>query len=247
MRKPVDFCTPMGMIANMPVYRLDAEIVFPPAAHADPSGLLAIGGGLEPERLLLAYASGIFPWYSEGQPVLWHAPDPRMVLRAHALHVPRSVKRALARGTFTVTLDRAFEQVVRSCAEAPRPDQDGTWITDEMIAAYESLHAMGFAHSCEAWQGEELVGGLYGVCLGGAFFGESMFAVVDDASKVCFVRLVQMLRAWDIDLIDCQVHTDHLERFGATLLAREDFQSALEEALMKRSKIGVWDIEEASD
>jgi leucyl/phenylalanyl-tRNA--protein transferase len=234
----------MGIIVSMPVYRLDSEIVFPPAEHADPSGLLAVGGGLEPERLLLAYASGIFPWFSEGQPVLWHAPDPRMVLRASDLHTPRSVKRALARGAFTVTLDRAFTQVVRCCAEAPRPDQEGTWITEEMIAAYASLHAMGFAHSCEAWQEGELVGGLYGVCLGGAFFGESMFSVVNDASKVCFVRLVETLRSWDIELIDCQVHTDHLERFGATLWPRALFQSALEQALMKRSRIGAWHIEE---
>jgi len=228
----------------MPVYQLTEEILFPPPEHADPSGLLAIGGGLEVDRLLLAYASGIFPWYSEGMPILWHAPDPRMVLLATELRVGRSLRRRLSNHSFVLTLDRAFSQVVRSCAAIPRADQDGTWITEEMIIAYETLHARGFAHSCEAWLDDELVGGLYGVSLGGVFFGESMFATVDDASKVAFVRLVRALEDWGIDLIDCQVHTEHLERFGARLWPRDRFQSALTEALNQPTREGPWAFEE---
>ena len=155
----------------MPVYRLGEEPRFPDPEASDPSGLLAVGGDLEPRRLLRAYALGIFPWYSEGQPILWHSPDPRALLVPAELHVPRSLRRTLRRGRFEVRLDSAFPEVVRACAELPRPDQDGTWITADMRHAYGRLHDLGFAHSAEAWEDDRLVGGLYGVSLGGAFFG----------------------------------------------------------------------------
>ncbi len=224
----------------MPVYRLSDRIAFPPPELADETGLLAVGGGLEPERLLLAYASGIFPWYSEDQPILWHAPDPRMVLLSSELHINRSLRKSLAKTDLRVTLDQAFSQVMRRCAEAERPEQYGTWITDEMHVAYASLHELGFAHSCEAWRGDTLVGGLYGVSIGDVFFGESMFADESDASKIAFVRLVQQLEAWGIELIDCQVHTDHLERFGAREWIRDQFQEALKRAVQAPTRRGPW-------
>ena len=166
----------------MPIYRLPSEPVFPDPARAEPDGLLAVGGDLSPERLLTAYAEGIFPWYSDPNPILWWSPDPRLVLEPAHLHVPRSLRKLLRGGRFRVTADRAFAQVIGRCAARERPGQDGTWITDEMRAAYVRLHELGFAHSFEAWEGERLAGGLYGVSLGGAFFGESMFAGRPDAS-----------------------------------------------------------------
>ena len=227
----------------MPVFRLSDQIAFPPPELADESGLLAVGGGLEPERLLLAYASGIFPWYSEGQPILWHAPDPRMVLLSSELIVNRSLRKSIAKTELRITMDQAFSQVMRRCAEIERPDQDGTWITNAMHEAYEELHALGFAHSCEAWRGDELVGGLYGVSIGDVFFGESMFATESDASKIAFVKLVRQLVTWGIELIDCQVYTEHLERFGAQEWARSHFQEALEVAIGAPTRRGPWSFE----
>jgi len=224
----------------MPVYRLGAALVFPPPEAAEPGGLLAVGGDLEPERLLLAYAQGIFPWYEEGLPILWHSPDPRMVLRPAELRVSRSLRKALRREPFGLSLDRAFEAVIRACAERERPDQTGTWITDEMIAAYVRLHGLGYAHSVEAWRDGELAGGLYGVSLGRAFFGESMFALRSDASKIAFVHLAQQLVRWGFDLIDCQVHTEHLERFGANEWPRARFLEALAESLAGETRRGPW-------
>jgi leucyl/phenylalanyl-tRNA--protein transferase len=203
-------------------------------------GLLAVGGDLSPERLALAYASGIFPWYEDGQPILWHSPDPRMVLRAGDLQVSRSLAKTLRHNLYEVTLDRAFRGVVEACAGTPRPGQRGTWITAEMIDAYEELHRRGLAHSVEAWQDGSLVGGLYGVSLGAAFFGESMFARAPDASKAAFVRLVQQLQQWDIDLIDCQVHTHHLARFGAQEWPRSRYLRALRSALASPTRAGLW-------
>ena len=231
------------MIPGMPVFRLSDQIAFPPPELADESGLLAVGGGLEPERLLLAYASGIFPWYSEGQPILWHAPDPRMVLLSSELNVSRSLRKSIAKTELRITLDQAFSQVMRRCAEIERPDQDGTWITNAMFQAYEQLHDLGFAHSCEAWRGDDLVGGLYGVSIGDVFFGESMFATESDASKIAFVKLVRQLSAWGVELIDCQVYTEHLERFGADEWAREHFQEALEDAIRAPTRRGPWSFE----
>jgi len=228
----------------MPVYRLRDEIAFPPAELADESGLLAVGGGLEPERLLLAYASGIFPWYSEGQPILWHAPDPRMVLLSSELHVNRSLRKSLAKTDLRISLDEAFSKVVKRCAEVGRPEQDGTWITDDMQDAYVRLHELGFAHSCEAWRDDELVGGIYGVSIGGVFFGESMFASESNASKIAFTHLVRQLGAWGIELIDCQVYTEHLERFGAREWPRGSFQEALGEALQSPTRRGSWSFED---
>jgi leucyl/phenylalanyl-tRNA--protein transferase len=224
----------------VPVFRLSERLAFPPPELADESGLLAVGGDLSPERLLLAYSLGIFPWYSQELPILWHSPDPRMVLDVEKLTVSRSLRKEMRRGRYQVRLDTAFEEVIRGCAEAPRPDQDGTWITDEMVAAYARLHELGYAHSAEAWLEGELAGGVYGVSLGGTFFGESMFARARDASKVAFAVLAGQLARWDIRLIDCQVHTDHLSRFGAENWPRERFLRALSAALQQRTRRGPW-------
>jgi leucyl/phenylalanyl-tRNA--protein transferase len=223
----------------VPVFRLDEKLAFPPP-HLAEQGLVAVGGDLRPERLLLAYSLGIFPWYEEGQPILWHSPDPRMVLRADALHVPRSLAKVLARGTYAFTLDQAFPRVIEACARQRRPRQRTTWITKEMRSAYVELHRRGYAHSVEAWTGDSLVGGLYGVSLGGAFFGESMFARSPDASKGAFVWLCRQLARWGILLIDCQVYTDHLARFGAEEEPREAFLSALRPALGAPTRLGPW-------
>lgn len=229
----------------MPVYRLGREPRFPDPEQSDPSGLLAVGGDLSPERLLAAYAAGIFPWYSEGEPILWHSPDPRTLLPRGALRVSRSLERTLRRGRFRLTLDTDFDAVIRACAEVPRPEGDGTWITRSMRRAYARLHELGFAHSCEAWQGERLVGGLYGVSLGRAFFGESMFHVASDASKAAFVTLVRQLEAWGFDFVDCQVHTRHLERFGAVAWPRRRFLAALAHALEGPTRRGRWRFDDA--
>ena len=226
-----------------PIYRLGRALAFPDPCESHESGLLAVGGDLSCERLLLAYSRGIFPWYSEDQPILWHSPDPRMLLRPEALHVSRSLERALRRGAYEVRLDTAFADVVRGCADVPRPDQPGTWITPEMQAAYAELHTRGFAHSAEAWQGGRLVGGLYGVSLGGAFFGESMFALRPDASKVAFATLVRQLARWRFDLVDCQVHTEHLARFGAELWPRERFLALLGSSVARPTRRGIWHLD----
>ncbi len=224
----------------MPIYRLEKRLIFPPAEEAEPDGILAVGGDLRPERLLLAYSEGIFPWYEEGLPILWHSPDPRMVLETSALHVPRSLEKVLRKGLYEIRLDTAFRRVMEACAEMPRPGQDGTWITTEMLDAYEKLHKLGFAHSIEAWKGGELVGGLYGVSLGAAFFGESMFARASDASKVAFVSIARQLDRWGIGLIDCQVWTEHLERFGAEEWPRERYLDELSRALGAPTRKGPW-------
>lgn len=229
-----------------PVFRLGAELAFPDPRQSLPSGLLAVGGDLRCERLLLAYSLGIFPWYCEGQPILWHSPDPRMLLLPQALRVSRSLARTLKQGRYEVRLDTAFREVVRGCAETPRQGQLGTWITDEMQDAYAELHRLGFAHSAEAWEGERLVGGLYGVSLGGVFFGESMFARSPDASKVAFVTLVRQLLRWRFDLVDCQVHTPHLERFGAKPWPRQRFLDALARSLERETRRGPWRLEPES-
>jgi leucyl/phenylalanyl-tRNA--protein transferase len=227
----------------MPVYRLGSELAFPPPEDAEPGGLLAVGGDLEPGRLLLAYALGIFPWYEEGVPILWHSPDPRMVLRPAELHVSRRLARRARHAPFRLTLDAAFPAVIRACAGAPRRGQRGTWITRDMIDAYVRLHELGFAHSAEAWEGEALVGGVYGVSLGRCFFGESMFTQRPDASKLAFVALVRQLERWGCDLLDCQVRTEHLARFGAREWPRARFLEALEAGRKAETRRGRWRID----
>lgn len=197
---------------------------FPPPenALAEPNGLLAAGGDLNPQRLLLAYRSGIFPWYENGQPILWWSPDPRAVLLPGALRVSRSLRRVVSRGVFSVTADTAFERVLEGCA-GPRRYGPSTWITDEMAAAYTELHRLGWAHSFEAWDGDVLAGGLYGVAIGRVFFGESMFSEKDNASKAAFVSAVGYLEARSYELIDCQVASAHMRSLGATDLPRRTF------------------------
>lgn len=225
------------------IFRLDHRLIFPPPELAEDNGVLCVGGDVSEDRLILAYSSGIFPWPHEGYPLLWHSPDPRTVLVPKDLHVGRSLEKSLRRGLYEVRLDTAFRQVMRGCSEKERPNQDGTWITDELIEGYVALHRRGLAHSIEAWQGDELKGGLYGVSLGGAFFGESMFAEAPDASKVAFATLVRQLERWGFDFIDCQVHTEHLERFGAVEWPRTRFLAALKKALKKPTRIGPWKLD----
>jgi leucyl/phenylalanyl-tRNA--protein transferase len=222
------------------IYRLGREVAFPDPALAEPDGLLAVGGDLSPERLLAAYAAGIFPWFDERSPILWWSPDPRLVLDPPDLHVSRSLARTLRRGTFRVSADAAFGGVIRRCAARERPGQRGTWITPAMEEAYARLHRLGFAHSFEAWDGGELAGGLYGVSLGAAFFGESMFADRPDASKVAFVRAVEWLRARGVTLVDCQVRTEHLVSLGARELRRPEFLARLRTALGAPTLRGRW-------
>jgi leucyl/phenylalanyl-tRNA--protein transferase len=222
------------------VYRLDARILFPPPSEAEPSGLLAVGGDLSAERLLAGYAAGIFPWYEDPQPILWFSPDPRWLLLPSELHVPRRLARRLRQGSFEVSFDRAFDRVIRGCASTPHAGAQGTWITPDMLSAYQQLFALGFAHSAEAWHAGELVGGVYGVSLGGAFFGESMFTLRPDASKVALVTLVRRLADWGFDFLDCQVHTPHLEKLGARAWPREAFLRALDRALRRETRRGPW-------
>lgn len=223
------------------MYRLSDDLVFPPAERADRSGLLAIGGDARPERLILAYSLGIFPWPHRGYPLLWFSPDPRFVISLDEVHLHKSLKKAIKRAPFQIRFDTAFERVMEACSTAPRPGQDGTWITRELIDGYVHLHALGYAHSIEAWDGDELVGGLYGVSLGRAFFGESMFARADDASKIAFATLVAHLRSWGFSFVDCQVHTDHLSRFGAVEIPRRAYLTLLREALTSAPRRGRWD------
>lgn len=223
----------------MPVYRLDDRLVFPPV-HLAEDGLLALGGDLRPERLLLAYTHGIFPWYAENLPILWHSPDPRMIMTTRDLVVQKTLKKQIRRRPYTLKMDTAFGQVLAGCASAPRPGQNGTWLIPEMVDAYTRLHELGFAHSIEAWSEDELVGGLYGVSLGAAFFGESMFARAPDASKIAYVACIRQLDAWGIGLVDCQVHTEHLERFGAYEVPRLRYLELLKVALDEPTQRGVW-------
>jgi len=226
----------------MPVFRLDDRLQFPPV-HLAEDGLLALGGDLRPERLLLGYAQGIFPWYAENLPILWHSPDPRMVMTTPELVVQRSLRKAIRKRPYELRMDTAFVRVLEGCASVPRPGQTGTWLIPEMVDAYTRLHELGFAHSVEAWDGGELAGGLYGVSLGAAFFGESMFARAPDASKIAFVAAARQLDAWGITLIDCQVHTDHLERFGAYEVPRLAYLEMLRAALDHPTRRGKWQLE----
>ena len=217
------------------------DLRFPPVEQASPEGLLAVGGDLRPERLLEAYRHGIFPWYNDDQSILWWSPDPRTVLFPDKLHISRSLKRSLRPGLFSVTLDRCFRDVMQHCA-GPRPQypDGGTWITAEMLEAYQRLHELGYAHSVETWQEGQLVGGLYGVAQGGAFFAESMFTRVSNASKVALVSLVHQLQAWGFRLMDCQQSSPHVMALGAEEISRHEFINHLAAALAFPDRRGRW-------
>jgi leucyl/phenylalanyl-tRNA--protein transferase len=214
----------------MAIFALDKELVFPPVHLSEPDGLLAMGGDLTTERLLLAYQSGIFPWY-EGEHILWWSPDPRFVLFPGELKVSKNIKPLLKRNEFDFTVNKAFKQVIHNCKETKRPGQEGTWITDEVEKAYCSMHELGFAHSAEVWKDDELVGGLYGIRLGKVFFGESMFSKRSNASRFAFTRYMQLLKEEGILLIDCQVYTEYLESFGARMIPRKEFIQFLQNLL----------------
>jgi len=207
------------------MYLLTDEIIFPHPSEADANGLVAIGGDLSSERLIHAYESGIFPWFNDDEPLLWWSPDPRMVLFPKELRVSKSMKAVLNKGLFIITFNTAFERVIQQCAQIKRDDQDDTWITNDMTEAYIALHKQGIATSVEVWQNEELVGGLYGVDLKEkkVFCGESMFSTVSNASKAAFITLIQELKTQEYNLIDCQMHTKHLESLGAREITRDDF------------------------
>jgi leucyl/phenylalanyl-tRNA--protein transferase len=226
----------------MPIYLLTDDIVFPPVHLATPEGLLAVGGDLSPRRLLLAYQCGIFPWYSDDDPILWWSPDPRLVLYLSELKVSHSLKRTIRKARYKITMDTHFQQVIESCAQTRSKSRQGTWITTEMVHAYTRLHKMGIAHSVETWHQDEIVGGLYGVSLGRCFFGESMFSTMTDASKVALVYLRDYLQDRKFDIVDCQLPTDHLIRMGARKITRSAFISQLNLSLRHSTLKGPWHI-----
>lgn len=212
------------------IFRLDERLIFPEPDLAEPDGLLAVGGDLSTHRLLLAYQNGIFPWYSDDSPILWYSPHERFVLYPQELKISKSMKQVLRSGKFSVTADTCFNEVIKACSTVPREGQDGTWITDDMIAAYNKLHTEGYAHSVEVWQNQELVGGFYGVQAGRVFCGESMFSRVSNASKTALIYLCQNSK---FELIDCQVHTNHLESMGARMISREQYMTVLQSGLSR--------------
>ncbi len=224
----------------MPVFLLSDKISFPPPYLASKEGLLAVGGDLGQKRLLLAYRTGIFPWFSDDEPILWWSPDPRLVLYPEEIRVSKTLKKIIKKKMFHVTMDSAFVQVINQCAKIRLQNNQGTWIIKEMIDAYSKLHESGFAHSVEAWYQGELAGGLYGVSLGRCFFGESMFTRVSNASNVALVKLVEYLNALSFDMIDCQLTTEHLLRFGAREIPRVSFLKQLGESLKTSTKKGKW-------
>ena len=210
---------------------LNDELKFPPVETASEEGIVAIGGDLSMERLLMAYGSGIFPWYNEGEPIIWWCPNPRFVLFPQELRVTKSMQSVLNNGKFRFTINRAFAAVLQHCKTINRKEQEGTWITSDVQKAYTQLHELGYAHSAEAWLNGELVGGLYGIRLGNIFFGESMFSKESNASKFAFINYVKQLQKENVTLIDCQVHTNHLESLGAKMIEREKFMHLLKENL----------------
>ena len=206
----------------MPIFALSKELHFPPVDQAQYNGLLAIGGDLSPERLLLAYKNGIFPWYS-GETILWWSPDPRFVLFPESLNFSSSMKKFFRKNIYDFTIDTAFNEVIHHCKTIPRPGQDGTWITDDIEKAYIKMHELGYAHSAETWKDGKLIGGMYGIRLGKIFFGESMFSLLDNASKFAFINYIEKLKKDNVKLIDCQVYTEHLESLGAEMIPRAEF------------------------
>ena len=228
----------------MTVFLLTDKIAFPPPHFASKEGLLAVGGNLSRKRLLLAYRMGIFPWFSDDEPILWWSPDPRLVLYPHEIKVSKTLSKIIKKEVFKVTMDTAFVQVINQCAQIRLENNQGTWIVKDMIDAYCTLHESGFAHSVEAWYQGELAGGLYGVSLGRCFFGESMFTRISNASNVALVKLVEYLKALSFDMIDCQLTTQHLLRFGAREIPRAKFLTQLEESLKASTKKGKWSLEQ---
>ncbi|MBA4197343.1 MAG: leucyl/phenylalanyl-tRNA--protein transferase [Chitinophaga sp.] len=210
----------------MPLHVLDDKLWFPPVEESMEDGLLAMGGDISPDRVLLAYRKGIFPWY-DGEVPLWWSPNPRFILLPDELKISKSMKAILKKNEFRFSVNEAFEKVINYCKEVPRKNQDGTWLNKEIITAYTALHHQGYAHSAEAWLNNELVGGLYGIRLGKVFFGESMFSHTSNASKFAFIQYVQQLKSEGVELIDCQVYTEHLESLGAKMIMREQFLQAL--------------------
>lgn len=209
------------------MFLLSNSLSFPPVESADEDGLLAIGGDLDPERLLLAYQNGIFPWYNEAEPICWWCPDPRFVLFPDELKVSRNMSRVLRKNNFSFTTNSSFRQVIKNCKTVTRTGQDGTWISPAVENAYSRMHELGYAHSAETWLNGNLVGGLYGIKLGKVFFGESMFSYISDSSKFAFIKYVQQLKSEGITLIDCQVYTPHLESLGARMIPRQQFLNSL--------------------
>lgn len=218
--------------------KLTYHLSFPNPRNASEEGIVAYGGDLSPSRLMLAYRLGIFPWYSANDPILWWSPDPRLILELDEFKLSRSLRKKIPH--FDVRFDTAFAQVIRECSIAPRRGQKGSWIISEMIEAYEELHALGYAHSVEAYQNGELVGGLYGVAIGAVFCGESMFAKVSDASKVAFATLIERLSEWGFDFVDCQVPTNHLKSLGAKEVSREYFLTRLEKQIGSTPNMDAW-------
>lgn len=223
----------------MPVFQLGKEMFFPPSNYADEDGLLAFGGDLSLERLILAYKNGIFPWYSEGEPILWWSPDPRFVLVPSELRISRSMKKLLKKNRYKITFDTNFSKVMNLCGETRK--RTGTWITDDMLNAYINLHKKGYAHSVEVWnEKDDLVGGLYGVSLGKVFYGESMFSLESNTSKMALIKLSEKLINENFELIDCQVYTEHLESLGAKMLSKDFFMKILSNQKNNESLIGNW-------
>lgn len=228
---------------------LGPDLVFPPLGSAlkEPNGLLAAGGDLSPARILAAYRRGIFPWYAPGEPILWWTPDPRMVLPPAGMKISRSLARTLRAGRYQVRLDTAFAEVIAACATTPRHGQSGTWITDEMRAAYTRLHELGYAHSVEVFMDDRLAGGLYGIGLGRAFFGESMFSWRSDASKIALAHLCEHLKRGEFGIIDCQMETAHLASLGAHAIPRRDFAAALDRLTKDGTPPGRWQADAVAD
>lgn len=227
----------------MPIYLLNDALQFPPPEGASEEGVVAVGGDARPERLVLAYSQGIFPWPHGDLPLLWFSPDPRFVLELDQVHLARSLRKRIRAEPYEVRFDTNFDAVIRACAAVPRPGQAGTWITEELVEGYSTLARRGLAHSVEAYQAGELVGGLYGIALGTAFCGESMFARADDASKIATVTLLGHLALWGFRFLDCQVYTDHLARFGAREWRRTRYLSALRRAVAEPGRPGPWHAE----
>ena len=225
------------------IFNLPKEIIFPPVELAEPNGMLAVGGDLSAERLIAAYKLGIFPWFSEGSPILWWSPDPRFVLYPDEIKISRSMKQIMNRDFFKITYDAAFGDVINNCRRQ-RKNQNHTWITDGMEESYTELHAMGFAHSVETWHNGILAGGLYGVSIGKIFFGESMFANVSNASKAALITLSLKLQSLGFDCIDCQVYTEHLNSMGGRSIPRDDFMNLITSSVKGETILGNWGTEE---
>lgn len=231
----------------MPVFQLSSEIFFPPPELAREDGLLAVGGDLSQERLLTAYQMGIFPWYSEGDPILWWSPSPRLLLFPSEFKLSKRLGRDIKKGVFQFSMDLAFREVITQCALIRTENNESTWINQEMIEAYCLLHESGFAHSVECWQGTKLAGGLYGISIGGVFFGESMFSRVSNSSKAAMAILSQVLSNWQFDFIDCQMRTQHLISMGAREIPGQFFLQRLQSSILKADRIGKWVLPSADE